>query len=106
MKNTLHKGRFLPPHEHSEGFLIIEESAGAEVALLSVRNRWDRVWQKGGSLANNDGNYVFTLSWMFESDAKGAFVVVIMASNRDGTPVDSSSLFSVAARAEQIVFNR
>ncbi|MEM1144409.1 MAG: serine hydrolase [Pseudomonadota bacterium] len=90
----------------SDEFKIIEESAGAEVALLSVRNRWDRVWQKGGSLANNDGNYVFTLSWMFESDAKGAFVVVIMASNRDGTPVDSSSLFSVAARAEQIVFNR
>ena len=90
----------------SPEFEIIEESAGAETALLSVRTRWDRVWSKGGSLANANGNYVFTLSWLFESDDKGAYVVVLMTSNRDGSPIDGNPLFSIGARAEEILFNR
>lgn len=90
----------------SAAFDVMDQAAGADAVLLSTRSRWDRVWAKGGSLANAQGNYVFTLSWLFESDDRGAYVVVLMASNPDGSPVDSAPAFSIAARAEQIVFNR
>lgn len=90
----------------SEHFDLMDQAMGAEAVLLWVRNRWDRVWGKGGSLANADGNYVFTLSWLFESDDKGAYVLVMMANNRDGSPIDAAPAFSIASRTEEILFAR
>lgn len=88
----------------SEAFKLVDRAFSAETALLSVRNKWDRVWQKGGSFGGRDGSYVLTLSWMFESDDRGAFVVILMANNEDGSPVDSSSMFSIVSRTEEILF--
>lgn len=93
-------------NNRSAAYRIMDQAAGADAVLLSARKHWDRVWQKGGSLANNQGNYVLTLSWLFESDDKGAYVVVLMANNPDFSPIDSGPMFSIAARAEQILFNR
>ncbi len=93
-------------NNRSEHFELMDQAMGSEAVLLWVRNRWDRVWQKGGSLANADGNYVFTLSWLFESDERGAYVVIMMANNRDGSPIDAAPAFSIASRAEEILFAR
>ncbi len=90
----------------SEAFELLDQAAGADAVLLSLRKRWDRVWQKGGSLATVDGNFVFTLSWLLESDDKGAYVVVIMLNNPDLSPVDHLPAFNIAARVEQIVHDR
>ncbi|WP_116366502.1 serine hydrolase [Parahaliea mediterranea] len=90
----------------SEAFELLDQAAGADAVLLSLRKRWDRVWQKGGSLATVDGNFVFTLSWLLESDDKGTYVVVIMLNNPDLSPVDFGPAFNIAARAEQILYNR
>ena len=87
----------------SDAFSIIDFAFGSEVVFNTVRNKWDRVWSKGGSLANANGNYVFTLSWLFESDTRGAHVVVLMANNGDGRAIEGAPIFSMASRIAEIL---
>ncbi len=94
-------------NNRTPAFNLMDQAIGAEAGgLLGVRNRWDRVWSKGGSLANANGNYVYTYSVLFESDEKGAYVVVLMANNPDGSAIDAVPVFSIVSRAEEILFNR
>lgn len=91
----------------SAAFDIVANAAGGSAVFLGARDRWDRVWFKGGSLATRAGQFVLTLSWLFESDSKGAFVVVLMANNSDLAPVaDSGRINSLAARAERLLSER
>jgi beta-lactamase class A len=65
-------------NDRSPGFQIIDQAFSAEAVLPFVRNRWDRLWFKGGSLSNSTGDKVLTYAWMLESDARGAYVAVSM----------------------------
>lgn len=87
----------------SDAFSIIDFAFGAEAVLNTVRNKWDRVWSKGGSLVNENGNYVFTLSWLLESDTRGAHVIVLMANNEDRSAIVGAPIFSMASRIAEIL---
>jgi len=87
----------------SEAFSIIDTSFGAEVVLPTLRRNWDRAWFKGGGLANAQGNYVSTMSWLLESDDRGAHVIVLMANNDDGSGIDLSGMYSLASRIAEIL---
>ena len=65
-------------NDRSPGFQMIDQALSSEAATVFVRNRWERVWYKGGSLADSSGVKVLTHSWMLESDSRGAYVVVSM----------------------------
>lgn len=68
-------------NDRSPGFQIIDQAFSAEAVVPFVRNRWERVWFKGGSLENSTGPKVLTYAWMLESDARGAYVAVSMHSD-------------------------
>ncbi len=84
---------------------VINQAFGAETFGINVRGRWERVWHKGGSLSDGAGQRVFTLSWLLESDTRGAFVVVAMGNNDSGgaARIDPFAYGSVALRLVQIV---
>jgi beta-lactamase class A len=65
-------------NDRSPGLQMVDQAFSAEVVFPFVRNRWDRVWFKGGSLANTTGLKVLTYAWMLESDSRGAWVAVSM----------------------------
>ena len=65
-------------NDRSPGFQMIDQALSSEAATVFLRNRWERVWYKGGSLADSSGVKVLTHSWMLESDSRGAYVVVSM----------------------------
>ena len=65
-------------NDRSPGFQMIDQAFSSESVVTFLRGRWDRVWFKGGSLANGTGMKVLTYAWMLESDARGAYVVVSM----------------------------
>ncbi|MEM6962334.1 MAG: serine hydrolase [Myxococcota bacterium] len=94
-------------NNRSEAFDIVDNAAGGSAVLLGARDRWDRVWYKGGSWATDAGFFVLTLSWLVESDSKGAFVIVLMANNAELAPIsDSNRMISLAARAERLISER
>ncbi|MFK8047817.1 MAG: serine hydrolase [Halioglobus sp.] len=87
----------------SDAFSIVDTSFGAEAVLTTLRQKWDRVWFKGGSLANGRGNYVLTMAWLLESDDRGAHVVILMANNEDGSNIELGGMYSLASRIAQIL---
>jgi hypothetical protein len=58
---------------------------GAQAALPLVRNQWDRVWYKGGSLARATNTFdVYTYAWLLEDAGRDPFVVVALANSPTG----------------------
>jgi len=84
---------------------VINQAYGAETTGVNVRGRWERVWYKGGSLADDAGLRVLTHGWLLETDARGAFVVVTIGNNDSGgaARIDAGAYSSVALRLVQIV---
>ena len=76
----------------SDAFSIINESMSSNAAFTGLRNEWDRVWFKGGSLAAGtaDGpeTRALAFAWFLESAERGRFVVVGVANNEFTGGVD------------------
>lgn len=89
-------------NDQSPAFQLIDKALGSQAAQLFVRDRWQRVWYKGGSLATSAGMLVLTHSWMLESDSRGTFVVVAMANN-PSPGIDQFQVQSVTSRLLQLV---
>lgn len=68
-------------NDTTEGFMVADRAYGAETVGVNIRSKWERVWFKGGSLADSKGQLVTTFGWLLESDDRGAFVVVAMGNN-------------------------
>jgi beta-lactamase class A len=84
------------------GFQVMDRALSSQAAQPGVRNRWDRVWYKGGSLNNGGGNVVLTHSWLVQSDSRGTFVVVAMA-NTNTPAIDQFAVQSATGRMLQLV---
>ena len=69
----------------SDAFTIINESMSTSAPFTGIRNEWDRVWFKGGSLAAGTANgpetRALAFAWFLESAERGRFVVVGAANN-------------------------
>ena len=89
----------------SDGFIVTDQAYGAETAVVNLRDKWERVWFKGGSLDDGTGLRVLTYGWLLESDSRGAFVVVAMGNNDSGgsARIDQAAFASVASRLVDLV---
>ena len=89
--------RAFPPS--SAAFDVIDFAMSAGVAQPGIRERWDRVWFKGGNLiGQNNDQRVLTLAWFLESAQFGRFVVVAMANNRVAGNIDTFVSQSLTSR--------
>lgn len=84
-------------------FTLVDEAMGAGVAQPNVRNAWDRVWFKGGSLDSGaTGRHVLAHAWLLENSGEfGPFVVVALATNPAGG-IDGFAIQSVLSRMVEL----
>ncbi|MEZ5458264.1 MAG: serine hydrolase [Steroidobacteraceae bacterium] len=89
-------------NDRSPGFVLADRALSAQNAQPGLRNRWERVWYKGGSLNTGAGFNVLTHAWLLQSDSRGTFVVVAM--NNSSTPnIDQFASQSLTGRLLQLV---
>lgn len=86
----------------SDQMWLVDHALGAQAAQPNVRNLWNRVWYKGGSLSSSDGYHVLTHAWMLENTGEDPYVVVAM-SNDDSGGIDQYKVQSLAGRILQLV---
>ena len=89
----------------SDGFVTADQAYGAETVGVNIRSRWERVWFKGGSLGDPQGQVVGTYGWLLESDNRGAFAVVAMGNNdpAGAARIDLNAFAQTALRLVDIV---
>lgn len=69
----------------SDPLELVDQVMSTSTAFLRLRNRWDRVWHKGGSLSSGStGQHVLAYSWLLEDNGRPPFVVVAMANDPSG----------------------
>ena len=81
---------------------LVNHAMGASSAQPDVRNHWDRVWYKGGSLASGNGYHVLTHAWMLENSGEDPYVVVAM-SNSEAGGIDQYRVQSITGRVLELV---
>ncbi len=86
----------------SDAIAMVDRALGSQSAQPGVRNVWDRVWYKGGSLASGAGYHVLTHAWMLENAGEDPYVVVAM-SNSDGGGIDPYKVQSITGRILQLL---
>ncbi len=86
----------------SDAMDLVNHAMGAGVAQPDVRNYWDRVWYKGGSLSSGAGFHVLTHAWMLQNTGQDPYVVVAM-SNSDAGGIDQYRVQSIAGRILELV---
>lgn len=89
-------------NDRTDAFSVVDTAHGSQAAQPGVRNRWQRVWYKGGSLSFGTELRVLAHAWMLESDGRGAFAVVALANRRSGV-IDTVNVQSVLGRVLQLV---
>ncbi len=78
-------------------FELVDEAMGFQAAQPGIRNQWDRVWYKGGSLSSGNGFHVLTHAWLLENSGEFPRVVVAMANNPTGN-IDQFMVQSLTSR--------
>jgi Beta-lactamase enzyme family len=86
----------------SDAAYLVDQALGAQSAQPEVRNAWDRVWYKGGSLSAADGYHVLTHAWMLQNSGEDPYVVIAM-SNSDTGGIDEYEVQSITGRILQLV---
>lgn len=82
----------------SDEALLVERALQAQAAQPNVRENWDRVWYKGGSLESGEnGNLVLTHAFMLEREGEQPIVVVAMANEPSGG-IDIFEIQSIVGR--------
>ena len=93
----------------SDEALLVERSLAAGIAQPNIRNEWDRVWYKGGSLIvesdpDNQGleQVVLTHAWLLENAGSDPYVVVAL-SNGPTDDVDGFDVQSITGRIMELL---
>jgi hypothetical protein len=87
----------------SDAMALVDRALGAQAAQPEVRDQWDRVWYKGGSLSASAGDYdVLTHAWMLENAGEDPWVVIGM-SNQESGGIDQYKVQSVLGRVLELV---
>jgi hypothetical protein len=86
-------------------FELVDQAYGANAGAWQARRNWERVWFKGGSLADGTGLLVLTYGWLVESDDRGAYVIIGMANTQSSSPtrIDANAFLSAMSRMIDIV---
>lgn len=85
----------------NDAFTLVNEAMGSQSAQPGIRNVWDRVWYKGGSLESGaTGLHVLANAWLLENSGEfPPFVVVALANN----PAGGIDIFQVQSLTSRIV---
>ena len=86
----------------SDAIDLVNHALGAGVAQPEIRNKWDRVWYKGGSLDGAAGHYVLTHAWMLENAGNDPWVIIAMSNNSTGG-IDEYAVQSVTGRILELI---
>jgi hypothetical protein len=87
----------------SDAIAVVDRALGAQAAQPEVRNAWDRVWYKGGSLRVSTTELrVLTHAWMLENAGDAPYVVVAMSNNESGN-IDEFAVQSITGRILELV---
>jgi len=87
----------------SEALATVDAALGSQAAQPEVRGDFDRVWYKGGSLAQVAGSFhVLTHAWMLEDAGRDPFVVVAMSNSNTGG-IDQFAVQSITGRILELV---
>ncbi|HET9033575.1 MAG TPA: serine hydrolase [Dokdonella sp.] len=98
------KLRRLP--QGSEAFKTVDAALGAGAAQPEVRDRWDRVWYKGGDLTSGaNGKHVLTHAWMLENAGEDPYVLIAMSNSNTGG-IDEYNVQSVTGRMLELLSQR
>ncbi len=90
--------------EKSTSLRLIDRAFGAQAAQPFVRNAWNRVWYKGGSLASTSNNFhVLTHAWLLEDQGRDPYVLVVMANDPAGLILGNTTLFQIQSVAGRIL---
>ena len=82
--------------EKSTSLRLIDRAFASQAAQPFVRNQWDRVWYKGGSLASTSNNFhVLTHAWMLEDQGRDPYVLVSMANDPAGNILGNVNNFQI-----------
>lgn len=82
----------------SDSLCMTDVALGSQVAQPDVRDHWDRVWYKGGSLTSGvNGLQVLTHAWMLENQGENPKVVITMSNDSSGG-IDIYAVQSIAGR--------
>lgn len=88
----------------SDARLLVDDAMGAQAAQSEVRNAWDRVWYKGGSLVSaTTGYHVLTHAWLLEDDDQQPYVVVGMTNDANGGIDQNNGIFRVQSVLARIL---
>lgn len=82
---------------------LVDRVMGAQAAQVGVRNHWDRVWYKGGSLSSGSGYHVLTHGWLVESNGRPPWVVIGMTNDGSGGIEDDDGLFKIQSLLSRIL---
>ena len=89
--------------EGSDQLKLVDTALGAGAAQPNVRNLWDRVWYKGGSLASGStGLNVLTHAWLLENQDSDPYVVIAMANDSNGG-INEFDVQSITGRILELV---
>ncbi len=90
----------------SDAMREVDRALGAQAAQPLVRENWDRVWYKGGSLASATNQFrVLTHAWMLEDAGRDPFVLIAMSNSPTGAISDTTTfeIQSVTGRMLQLL---
>ena len=91
----------------SDAFTLIDESMSSAAPFTNIRNAWDRVWFKGGSLASSvtgeNQTRAQAFAWFLESTTRGRYVVVGIANNPIIGGIDTAAGRSLLTRLLELV---
>ncbi|MDJ0653763.1 MAG: serine hydrolase [Xanthomonadales bacterium] len=87
----------------SDQAMLVDRALGAGVAQPNLRNNWDRVWYKGGSLTTGGGlDVVLTHAWLLENSGEDPYVVVAL-SNSPNADIDGFAIQSITGRILELL---
>ncbi|HKJ16996.1 MAG TPA: serine hydrolase [Xanthomonadales bacterium] len=98
-------GAFARHWQHTPGTdaqLVVDRAMQISVAQPNLRERWDRIWYKGGSLDSPfNGQLVLTHAWLMEREGERPVVVVALANDPDGN-IDGFQNQSILGRIHEL----
>jgi Beta-lactamase enzyme family len=90
--------------QKSTSLALIDRAFGSQAAQPFVRNQWNRVWYKGGSLASTANNFhVLTHAWLLEDQGRDPYVLVAMANDTAGGITGNLTQFQIQSVAGRIL---
>ena len=88
----------------SDALALVDRAMGAQTAQPEIRNNWDRVWYKGGSLVSGvDGYHVLTHAWLLEDNGHAPYVVVGMTNDANGGIDNNDGIYKVQSVLARIL---